>query len=85
MNLLFEELNFNQETDLMNDNHVNINGALKTSKYLASYIVKNYEMVNHRNDLQYSNWDNDLKKYKQKKDEWLIEYNSKLAKVIKEN
>lgn len=85
MNLLFEELNFNQETDLMNDNHVNINGALKASKYLANYIEKNYEMVNHRNDLQYSNWDNDLKKYKQKKDGWLIEYNSKLAKVIKEN
>lgn len=85
MNLLFKDLNFNQETDLMNDNHVNINGAIKASKYLADYIVKNYEIDNHRNDLQYSDWDNDLKKYHQEKEQWLIEYNSKLAKIIKEN
>lgn len=84
MNLLFNELNFNQENDLMNDNHVNLNGAIKASNYLASFITENYEMKNHKNDLKYDNWNKDLEKYNKEKIQWLNEYNKKLLENSKE-
>lgn len=84
MNLLFNELNFNQENDLMNDNHVNLNGAIKASNYLASFIAENYEMKNHKNDLKYDNWNKDLEKYNKEKIQWLNEYNKKLLENSKE-
>ena len=40
--------------DTSRDNHLNINGAQKTTNYLGKYIKSNYEITDKRNKIEYS-------------------------------
>lgn len=48
--------------------HLNIYGAQKVSAYLADYLQKNYKLKDHREEAEYSKWN-----------EMLVEYNQVLA------
>lgn len=43
--------------DFWTDGHLNTNGARKVSSWLASYLVNNYNLTDHRGDSGYSSWD----------------------------
>ncbi|MDD6879752.1 MAG: hypothetical protein PUD59_06005 [bacterium] len=43
--------------------HMNLFGAIKTTKYVEDYIVKNYNFFDKRNDMKYKSWNNDFDKY----------------------
>lgn len=44
----------NYETDMFDSAHLNSSGARKWSNYLASYLIDNYELIDHRGDNGYS-------------------------------
>ena len=68
-----DEMGLNYKTDFYNVDHVNIFGADKYTNFLENYIVNNYDIVDHRDDVDYKEW-NDLL------DEWHI-----LSDNVKEN
>lgn len=60
-----EKINIDWETDTQDGgDHLNIYGAEKVAQYLADFIKNNYELQDHRNDKNYADWNEDLKKYK---------------------
>lgn len=49
--------------DYLNETHVNIHGALKTTDYLMSYLSENYPFSDKRGDEEYSEWDEAYESY----------------------
>lgn len=47
----------NMHTDLYNVEHVNQSGLLKVTDYIGSYLKKNYDLIDHREDEKYISWD----------------------------
>lgn len=47
--------------------HLNIYGAEKVGKYLSNYISNNFKLENHKNDLAYNNWNEQLNQYNEEK------------------
>lgn len=46
-------------------NHLNHFGAVKATRYLGGWIKANFELPDRRGDGQYSDWEDDLKKYRE--------------------
>ena len=49
-------------------NHLNIYGAEKVGKYIATYLKNNYNLDDHRNDEKYQKWNDELENYKKQKE-----------------
>ncbi len=49
-----EEVSLDYSKDFGDYRHLNINGALKATDYLSSYLVKEYNLPDHRNDAAYN-------------------------------
>jgi len=43
--------------------HLNNSGAIKVSKSLGNWLAENYGIPDHRRDVRYENWENDLVYY----------------------
>ena len=43
--------------------HLNLYGSIKYSEYLGDYLVKSYELDDHRGDLKYSSWEKNYEFY----------------------
>lgn len=43
--------------------HLNYSGALKVSKYIGNYLKKNYGLENHKDDTNYTHWNEALIRY----------------------
>lgn len=70
----FIDMNNNSDIqmDWINDTfddgvHLNVYGSEKVSAYIGKYISENYKLENHKDDEKYSNWNEDLQKYEEKK------------------
>lgn len=64
MNLLIEEIGIIWEKDYCDmGNHLNFDGSRKTTKYLADYLKEHYELIDHRDDKAYSDWQKSLEIY----------------------
>lgn len=57
LNHLREEIGYDYEADFLDADHLNIAGAEKTSRYLASYLDAHYDLPDHRGDAAYELWD----------------------------
>jgi hypothetical protein len=55
-NLLYDEIDFDFETDLRDGAHLNYYGAQKVSKYMAAYLHENYGLEDRRSSDEYSSW-----------------------------
>jgi hypothetical protein len=55
-NLLYDELDLNFETDLIDEGHLNYHGAAKLSKHLARYLHDVYGLEDRRGDGAYASW-----------------------------
>ena len=53
------DIGFNFKTDMNNSGHVNIWGASKITMDFGRYLKKNYQLVDHRNDAKYAQWNLD--------------------------
>ncbi len=60
-----EAINIDWKTDTQDGgDHLNINGAKKIGQYLSEYIKQSWNLEDHRNDENYQEWNEMLKKYK---------------------
>jgi len=60
-NYIYKEIGFDYSTDLYDYDHVNFTGSKKVSNYIADFINSNYDLPNHKGDVNYELWDLDLK------------------------
>ena len=56
LNQKYEEIGLDFSKDFLDAHHVNVYGADKVTKYLASYLTKEYELEDHREDETYASW-----------------------------
>lgn len=70
-NKYYDEIGIDFGTDYGDVNHVNYFGAKKFTDYFATLLVGKYDLPDHRNDEEYSSWDDDYKKMEVKRNEWL--------------
>lgn len=63
INFLDEDV-INYQTDLYDENsHLNPSGARKITKYLGEYLEDFYNLENHKQDKQFSEWTDDYEQY----------------------
>lgn len=63
-----ENINIDWQTDTQDEgNHLNLYGAEKVGKYLSEYLIDNFNLVDHRGDENYKDWDIFLTAYEEEK------------------
>ena len=66
-NLLTDEIKIDWVNDALDGgDHVNFYGSQKLTKYFGKYLKEKNILENHKEDENYSNWNKDLEKYKQR-------------------
>lgn len=60
---LVNEMSLDLSTDYIDTLHTNIHGGIKTTNYLAKYLVENYGFMDKRGKEDYSSWDAAVEKY----------------------
>ena len=60
----YEVINFNTLKNL--NINFNVYGATKYTLYFSKYLKEKYNLPDHRNDKEYSSWDNEYEKFKSK-------------------
>ena len=81
-NNYYEEMGIDFATDYADSGHVNYNGAVKFTAFLANYIVDNYELPDHRDDTAYNNWAKDVEGFATKQTEWKRETDLNTVSVV---
>lgn len=51
-----EKYKFDYSSDLYDESHVNIYGAIKYTDYFSAYLSENYDFPDHRGDSKYEEW-----------------------------
>ncbi len=77
-NDLYNEIGIDFSTDFYNRNHANPIGAEKYTNYLSEYICSNYELVDHRNDASYADWDAESARFMEE----LVAHKENISKQI---
>ena len=66
-NLLINDLNIDWNTDTLDGgDHLNYTGSIKITEYFEKYLTDMNILENHKNDGNYSSWNEDLIKFKEK-------------------
>ena len=60
---LREKIHLDYEVDFADWEHLNVNGTRKTTSYMGKYLAQQYQLEDHRNDLEFANWNSDYKDY----------------------
>lgn len=63
LNDVVDEIGINPSTDYKDDRHLNHRGATKTTRWLASYLHREYDLADHRTDIFADEWNKDLATY----------------------
>lgn len=58
-----DDVGLDASHDFYNANHTNIHGAVKTTDYLAKYLIENYGLEDKRGKAEYRDWDEAYKTY----------------------
>lgn len=67
-NLYYEEMGIDFTQDFSDAHHTSVLGADKFTDFLAGYLVKNYDLPDHREDPVYDRWDTAYESYLKKSD-----------------
>lgn len=59
----YEDIDLDFAVDYYNKSHANMHGALKTSSYLAEYLIDNYGFEDKRGNSEYADWDEAYLRY----------------------
>ncbi len=54
---LIDEMEINLKTDFRDEDHLNYLGSKKITKYMETYLQKNYSLANHKDDDKYALWE----------------------------
>ncbi len=81
LNDKYDELGIDKNSDFYNINHVNTKGAIKVTDYMSKYIYENYDLTDHRNQSEFSQWNKDSKVFSSKVDEFLEYYDKKYSEA----
>lgn len=66
LNLAGKELNMDWKKDSYDKgDHLNLNGARKVTTWLGKYLKTNYGLTDHRGEIAYRAWDEELEKYRE--------------------
>ena len=57
LNRHYDDLEIDFHTDFADSGHLNVRGAEKVSRYLASYLTEHYSLPDHRGDEKYGSWE----------------------------
>lgn len=79
-NLLYEQLDVDFAKDFYNGSHMNICGSVKFTKYLAEYLVENYDLPDKREDTAYDSWNKSYEYWKKEADDAIGVINEKVEK-----
>ncbi len=64
MNLMQEELGIDWEKDTKDQgNHLNLLGAIKVTSFYGKYLSDTYNLPDHRDDAEYSDWNDSYNEY----------------------
>lgn len=77
-NLLYDELDIDFSRDFYNGGHMNTNGAVKFTRYLAAYLSEHYNLEDKRQDEQYSSWNESYKVWRKRADAAIETINTKV-------
>ena len=58
-----EDLNLDYKKDMMDRSHLNIYGSYKVMDHLIPYMIKKYNLQDHRGDIKFKSWYDDNVKY----------------------
>lgn len=72
---VFSASGCNFSTDLADENHDNLLGAIKVTRYLGEYLHANYDLPDHRGDPTYADLDKEWVRYQREK------FNSKFVYI----
>lgn len=61
--LKLDEIGFNFKSDMFNIGHLNTWGSNKVTLDLGKFLKENYDLVDHRNEEAYTQWNSDVKYY----------------------
>ena len=59
-NKMVNEIGFDFKNDMANAGHLNIFGSKKVTLNFGKFLKENYQLVDHRNDGKYKNWNSDF-------------------------
>lgn len=66
LNMKGKELKMDWKSDSYDKgDHLNLNGARKVTSWLGKYLKEQYALVDHRGQLGYGDWDEELVKYRE--------------------
>lgn len=77
----YDDMGIDFTTDFYNKNHVNLFGAAKYTEFLENYIVQNYDLPDHRGDVDYASWDMDYQRFAQEESAHASKIRSKMEDV----
>ena len=66
---LRDELHLDYATDFRDHTHLSMYGAEKVTNYISDYLTEHYELVDHRGDGEYADWEQDYQDYLRLKEE----------------
>ena len=64
-NRLAPEIGINYSTDFVDSTHLNARGAKKLTMYLGEYFDRNFDLIDHRGEEQYIQWEQSYQYYEQ--------------------
>lgn len=76
----FEETGIDMTTDFYNERHVNVNGGIKYTDFLSTYLLENYHVESAQGELVHAKWNEELKEWKRLVKNAVKETNSKAKK-----
>ncbi len=59
----WEDMEIQLDTDIHDENHTNIHGAIKFTKYLSEYLIKHYGFTDKRGQPEWESWDKSYERY----------------------
>lgn len=62
-NKLAKDIGFDYKYDLVDVGHTNTEGGSKILNHLIPYLISIYNLQSKKNDIEYTQWNNDYKKY----------------------
>lgn len=73
LNLETDEIGIDWQTDSLDTgDHLNCSGADKVTRYLGRYLAENYNLPDHRSDIEYQDWNDELTRYEAEAEQELI-------------
>jgi len=79
-NFMYEDVGIDISSDFSDYEHLNINGGIKVTNYLADYLHENYELEDCREETIMKNWNADYKTYTEARDTFLKTFLAKYKK-----